>query len=237
MTTLLSDSNLTWMKFPTENTGLGMFWPQSLNSAAPSSDATLVIKTRAPPREPVQSVCWFGSSVKLRKVNLIISPAGTVIVEVHSVFRGKLFGKFGLVRNPLVPARSPSPHSAAKQNTSAWPHGKKKWSLLPILFKLQFALFHNLLKERAIQRRIQDFSRTDTTKRDFFKNEQTGSFFTRNEDLKIAFIDHMLVFSNQVSHPPKHTTLALKPNWSTLGIWIKPWFLFYFEVRENNFLQ
>jgi len=49
--------------------------------------------------------------VKLRKVNLIISPAGTVIVEVHSVFRGKLFGKFGLVRNPLVPARSPSPHS------------------------------------------------------------------------------------------------------------------------------
>lgn len=173
---MLSDSNLTWMKFPTENTGLGMFWPQSLNSAAPSSDATLVIKTRAPPGEPVQSVCWFGSNVKLRKVNLIISPAGTVIVEVHSVFRGKLFGKFGLVRNPLVPARSPSPHSAAKQNTSAWPHGKKRWSLLPILFKLQFALFHNLLKERAIQRRIQDFSRTDTTKRDFFKNEQTGSF-------------------------------------------------------------
>lgn len=122
---MLSDSNLTWMKFPTENTGLGMFWPQSLNSAAPSSDATLVIKTRAPPGEPVQSVCWFGSNVKLRKVNLIISPAGTVIVEVHSVFRGKLFGKFGLVRNPLVPARSPSPHSAAKQNTSAWPHGKK----------------------------------------------------------------------------------------------------------------
>ena len=90
---------------------------------APSSDATLVIKTRAPPRESVQSVCSFGSNVKLRKVNLIINPAGTVMVEVQKVFRGKLLGKFGLVRNPLVPARS-SPHSPAKQNTSDWPHGK-----------------------------------------------------------------------------------------------------------------
>ena len=89
---------------------------------APLSDATLVIKTRAPPREHVQSVCSFGSNVKLRKVNLIINPAGTVIVEVQTVFGGKLLGKFGLVRNPLVPARS-SPHSPAKQNTSDWPHG------------------------------------------------------------------------------------------------------------------
>ena len=82
----------------------------------PSSDAALVIKPRAPPKEPVQSVCSFGSSVKLRKVNLIINPAGTAIVEVQKMFRGKLLGKFGLVRNPLVPARS-SPHSPAKQNS------------------------------------------------------------------------------------------------------------------------
>jgi len=68
------------------------------------------MKTRAPPKEPEQSVCSNGSSVKLRKVNLIISPAGTIIVEAQSVFRGKSFGKFGLVRNPLVPLRS-SPHS------------------------------------------------------------------------------------------------------------------------------
>ena len=60
--------------------------------------------------------------MKLRKVNLIIKPAGTVIVEVKKVFRGKLLGKFGLVRNPLVPTRS-SLHSPAKQNTSDWAHG------------------------------------------------------------------------------------------------------------------
>ena len=89
----------------------------------PSSDATLAIKTRASPREHLQLVCSFGSNMKLRKVNLIINPAGTVMVEVQKVFRGKLSGKFGLVRNPLVPARS-SPHSPAKQNTSDWPHGK-----------------------------------------------------------------------------------------------------------------
>ena len=70
----------------------------------------------------MQSVCSFGSNVKLRKVNLIINPTGTVIVEVQRVFRRKLLGKFGLVRNPLAPARS-SPHSPAKQNTSYWPHG------------------------------------------------------------------------------------------------------------------
>lgn len=98
------------MKFPAEYTGLGMFCPQSAITWAPSSDATLAIKTRAPPREPLQLVCSFGSNVKLRKVNLIINPAGTVMVEVQNVFRGKLLGKFGLVRNPLVPARS-SPHS------------------------------------------------------------------------------------------------------------------------------
>ena len=62
--------------------------------------------------------------MKLRKVNVIINPTGTVKVEVQKVFGGKLLGKFGLVRNPLVPARS-SPHSPAKQNASDWPHGKR----------------------------------------------------------------------------------------------------------------
>lgn len=82
------------------------------------------MKTRAPPKEPEQSVCSNGSSVKLRKVNLIISPAGTIIVEAQSVFRGKSFGKFGLVRNPLVPLRS-SPHSPAKKKKPCdWPHRK-----------------------------------------------------------------------------------------------------------------
>lgn len=81
------------------------------------------MKTRAPPSEPEQSVCSNGSNVKLRKVNLIISPAGTIIVEAQSVNGGKLFGKFGLVRNPLVPLRS-SPHSPGKQKTRDWPDRK-----------------------------------------------------------------------------------------------------------------
>ena len=87
-------------------------------SWAPSSDATLVIKTRTAPKEPLQSVCSFGSIVKLRKVNLIINPAGTEIVEVQKMFGGKLLGKFGLVRNPLVPARS-SPHMTG--HMELWP--------------------------------------------------------------------------------------------------------------------
>ena len=134
---------------------------------APSSDATLVIKTRAPPRESVQSVCSFGSNVKLRKVNLIINPAGTVMVEVQKVFRGKLLGKFGLVRNPLVPARS-SPHSLANQNTSDWPHNKKGGLDCQYCLISCSALFHNWLKERVLQGRIQDFSSAYTNLTRFY---------------------------------------------------------------------
>lgn len=84
-----------------------------MNFEAPSSDATLVINTRAPPREPVQSVFSFGSNVKLRKVSLIMSPAGTVIFQAQSLFLIKLLGKFSLVRNPLDPVRA-SPHATNK---------------------------------------------------------------------------------------------------------------------------
>ena len=98
----------------------------------------------------MQSVCSFGSSVKLRKVNLIINPAGTVIVELQKMFRGKLLGKFGLLRNPLVPVRS-SPHSPAKQNSYDWPHGERVILTVNILSKFIFCLFHNLLKEKALR--------------------------------------------------------------------------------------
>ena len=105
--------------------------------------------------------------MKLRKVNLIINPAGTVMVEVQKVFRGKLLGKFGLVRNPLVPARS-SPHSPVNQNTSDWPHNKKGGLDCQYCLSLCSALFHNWLKERALQGRIQDFSSAYTNLTRFY---------------------------------------------------------------------
>ena len=125
--TLLSDNSLTWMAFPTEYTGLGMFWPQSLNGDLPSFDATLVINTRAPWLF-VQSVFWFGSSVKLWKVSRIICPTGTVIFQAQSSFWLKFPGKPTLVRNPIDPL-SASPHATNKI------HIKNDWGLLDLVLE------------------------------------------------------------------------------------------------------
>ena len=40
----------------------------------------------------------------------------------------------------------------------------------------------------------------------------------RKEDLKIAPIDFMLVFSNQVSHAPKHAHVFTRARLMSLGI-------------------
>ena len=87
-----------------------------------------MIITRAPLREPVQPVCSFGFNVKLRKVNVIINPTGIVKIEVQKVFGGKLLGKFGLVRNPLVQANK----------VHLIGHMVKGWSSLSILFQFIF---------------------------------------------------------------------------------------------------
>ena len=90
------------MEGASEYTGSGMFCPQSLKGGAPpSSDATFVISTEAPPGfAPLQSVFWPGSKVKFKKDNLI-RPLGTVIVQTHICEALKLFGKLGLATNPL----------------------------------------------------------------------------------------------------------------------------------------
>ena len=93
------------MEFPTEYTGLGRSRPHSLKSEMPLSEATFVIKTRAPGGSPIQAVFWNGSKVKLKKLTLIMNPLGTVIFQVQSLFAGKLLGKFGLENNPLDPVR------------------------------------------------------------------------------------------------------------------------------------
>ena len=129
------------------------------------------------------------------------------------MFRGKLLGKFGLVRNPLVPVRS-SPHSPAKQNSYDWPHGERVILTVNILSKFIFCLFHNLLKKKHYGTDPGFFKdRHNQTK--FCIYERANRFiFTKNDDHKIAVIDPMLVFSNQVYHAPKlkHAAFSLKPN-------------------------
>ena len=54
--------------------------------------------------------------MKLKKVSLMMRPVGTVIFQVQLLFAGKLFGKFGLVNNPLDPLRkSPGGKHAVKE--------------------------------------------------------------------------------------------------------------------------
>ena len=79
------DSNLTWMKFPSEYTGGGSFWPQILKSLGfPPWEATFVIKTRAlSAAAPAQSSFSPATRVKFKKVSLMIFPPGTVIFQVH----------------------------------------------------------------------------------------------------------------------------------------------------------
>ena len=72
------------------------------------------MKTRAPPDSPLHAVFWPGVKVKLRKVTLMIRPAGTVMFQVQLPFVGKSFGKLGLEKNPLDPLRkSPGETHAA----------------------------------------------------------------------------------------------------------------------------
>ena len=75
-----------------------------------------MIKTRAPGGSPIHAEPWFGSRVKLKKLSLMMLPVGTVIFHVQLLFTEKLFGKLGLVKNPLVPLRnSPvGPHTAKR---------------------------------------------------------------------------------------------------------------------------
>lgn len=87
------------MKFPSEYTGEGRRVPQISNSASPSSEATLVIKTRGPSEQNDDF------KVKLRKVSLMIFPAGTVMFQVQLELLGKFAGKLGLEKNPLDPTR------------------------------------------------------------------------------------------------------------------------------------
>ena len=104
------------MEFPTEYTGAGSCWPHIWKSWFPSSEATLVIKIRAPWLSEIHALFWPGSKVKLKKVSLMMRPVGTVIFQVQFLFAGKLFGKFGLVNNPLDPLRkSPGGTHAAKE--------------------------------------------------------------------------------------------------------------------------
>ena len=59
---------------------------------------------------------WFGSKVKLKKLSLMMLPVGTVMFQVQLLFAVKLFGKLGLVKNPLVPLRkSPGGTHATKE--------------------------------------------------------------------------------------------------------------------------
>ena len=62
-----------------------------------------MIKTRLPGGSPLHAEPWSGSKVKLKKVTLMMRPIGTVIFQVQLLFEGKLFGKLGLVKNPLDP--------------------------------------------------------------------------------------------------------------------------------------
>ena len=65
------------------------------------------MKTRgALAEDPVQSFISNGFKLKLKKVTLMTRPAGTVMFQVQSLFRGKLLGKLGLEKNPLDPLRS-----------------------------------------------------------------------------------------------------------------------------------
>ena len=64
-----------------------------------------MIKTLAPSDSPIHAELWFCSKEKLRKVSLTIRPSGTVIFQVQLLFVEKLFGKFGLEKNPLDPSR------------------------------------------------------------------------------------------------------------------------------------
>ena len=98
------DSNLTWMKFPSEYTGEGSFWPQILKSLGfPPWEATFVIKTRAlSAGAPAQSSFSPFTRVKLKKVTLMIFPPGTVIFQVQILFLSLLLGKLGLEMWPLV---------------------------------------------------------------------------------------------------------------------------------------
>ena len=43
--------------------------------------------------------------MKLKKVTLMIRPAGTEMFQVQSLFVEKLLGKLGLEKNPLDPLR------------------------------------------------------------------------------------------------------------------------------------
>ena len=43
--------------------------------------------------------------MKLRKVTLMVRPAGTEMFQVQSLFVGTLLGKLGLEKNPLDPLR------------------------------------------------------------------------------------------------------------------------------------
>ena len=75
-----------------------------------------MIKTRLPAGSPIHADPWFGSKVKLKKVTLMIFPAGTVIFQVQLLFGGKLLGKLGLLKTPLDPLRnSPGGTHAAKE--------------------------------------------------------------------------------------------------------------------------
>jgi len=88
------------MKLLAEYTGRGRggLVSQISNVSLPSSEATLVIKTRG-------SFGEHDDKVKLRKVSLMIFPAGTVMFQVQLELVGKFAGKLGLEKNPLDATR------------------------------------------------------------------------------------------------------------------------------------
>ena len=119
------------MKFPSEYTGGGSFWPQILKSLGfPPWEATFVIKTRAlSAAAPAQSSFSPATRVNFKKVTLMIFPPGTVIFQVQFLFASKLLGKLGLEMWPLVALMdSPGGLQAEKKVSLSYSFGFLLWA-------------------------------------------------------------------------------------------------------------
>jgi len=88
------------MEFATEYTaGRIKCRPSTWNGSMPLLEVIFVIIIRPPfPGEPKLTRPW--------KLTLMIYPMGTVIFQIHLLYGGKAFGKFGLEKNPLESFRN-----------------------------------------------------------------------------------------------------------------------------------